>query len=59
MTEFIFTIAIFALAALGLGLGLMFGRDPVTTSCGAKGKSDKDRCADCPLRRMAAQSEAS
>jgi hypothetical protein len=59
MTEFLFTIAIFALAALGLGLGLMFGRDPISTSCSAKDKSAKGRCADCPLRRMAAQSEVS
>lgn len=57
MTEIIFAIAIFALAAAGLGLGLMFGRGPARTSCGATDRLTRGRCADCPLRRRAARSE--
>ncbi len=51
MTEFIFALAIFAFAAGGLGLGLMLGRDPVRTNCGASDRLARGRCADCPLRR--------
>jgi len=59
VTEIVFAIAIFALAVGGLGLGLVFGRGPINTSCGAKDKTGKERCADCPLRRRTAQSEVS
>ncbi|GHF07567.1 hypothetical protein GCM10016455_30770 [Aliiroseovarius zhejiangensis] len=48
--EILFAIAIFGLAAVGLGLGLTFGRDPVRTSCGAAAGLREGRCADCPLR---------
>jgi len=58
MTEIFFAIAIFTLAAGGLGLGLILGRDPVRTSCGATDRLTRGRCADCPLRRRAAGSEA-
>ncbi|MCG6883281.1 MAG: hypothetical protein LJE62_05950 [Silicimonas sp.] len=59
MTEFIFAIAIFTLAAGGLGLGLMFGRGPARTSCGATDRLARGRCVDCPLRRRAVGSEGS
>jgi hypothetical protein len=52
------SIVIFGLAAVGLGLGLTFGRGPVRTSCGATAGLDKDRCLDCPLRRQTAAQEA-
>ncbi|PWJ16959.1 hypothetical protein [Jannaschia seohaensis] len=58
MTETLFAIAIFALAALGLGLGLVFGRRPVRTSCGAADRIAAHRCADCPLRRQTADGDA-
>ncbi|MGR3638249.1 hypothetical protein [Alterinioella nitratireducens] len=51
--ELIFAIAITALAAGGIGLGLAFGRGPVRSSCGATDRLAKDRCEDCPLRRAA------
>ncbi|MEJ6394597.1 hypothetical protein V8J82_15120 [Gymnodinialimonas sp. 2305UL16-5] len=58
MTEILFAIAVFALAAGGLGLGLAFGRGPVRTSCGAADRLVHARCADCPLRRGKVESEA-
>lgn len=51
--EILFAIAIISLAAGGLGLGLMFGRGPARTSCGAAEGLAVDRCEDCPLRRRA------
>jgi len=54
--EILFAIAIFGLAAGGLGLGLTLGRGPVKTSCGAAAGLH-ERCSDCPLRR-AAQTQA-
>ncbi len=51
--EVLFAIPIVALAAAGLGLGLMLGRGPARTSCGAADRLPHDRCADCPLRRAA------
>ena len=56
--EILFAIAIFALAAGGLGLGLTFGRGPIRTSCGATAGLRKDRCTDCPLRRRTADEDA-
>ncbi|MFT5742617.1 MAG: hypothetical protein ACI86S_000677 [Paracoccaceae bacterium] len=55
--EILFAVVIFGLAAAGLGLGLAFGRGPVRTSCGATAGLRKERCEDCPLRRMAAAVE--
>ena len=34
MTEFLFSIVIFALVALGLGLGVLRGRSAIEGSCG-------------------------
>ncbi|WP_172623865.1 hypothetical protein [Octadecabacter sp. SW4] len=53
--EILIAILIFGLAAAGLGFGLTFGRGPARTSCGAAAGLRKDRCEDCPLRRMAAE----
>jgi hypothetical protein len=57
MTEILFAILIFALAAGGIGFGLVLGRGPARTSCGATDRLVRDRCADCPLRRQAPESE--
>lgn len=51
MTEILISIAVFMLAACGLGLGLLLGRGPARTSCGATDRLVRGRCADCPLRR--------
>ena len=51
MMEALLAIAITLLAAAGLGLGLLLGRGPVRTSCGATDRLPEDRCEDCPLRR--------
>lgn len=53
MTEVLFAIAVVALSAMGLALGVLFGRDPVTTSCAGATRSARLRCDDCPLRRAA------
>ncbi|MBP0483527.1 hypothetical protein [Sagittula salina] len=53
MMEILLAILLVTLAAAGLGLGLLFGRDPVRTSCGAAEGIAVGRCADCPLRRAA------
>jgi hypothetical protein len=51
MTEMLFAIAIVTIAATGIGAGLLLGRGPAQTSCGANDRLDHERCADCPLRR--------
>ncbi len=51
--ELLFAIAIVTLSAGGVGLGLMLGRGPARTSCGAADRLEAARCADCPLRRRA------
>lgn len=53
MMEVVFAIAVVTLAAGGIGLGLVLGRGPARTSCGAAESLDAGRCADCPLRRSA------
>ena len=58
MMELLISVVIFGLAAVGLGLGLTFGRGPVRISCGATAGLDKDRCLDCPLRRHTAAEQA-
>lgn len=54
MTETLLAIAVVSLAAGGIGLGLLLGRGPARTSCGAADRLPEARCADCPLRRRAA-----
>jgi hypothetical protein len=49
--EVIFGIGIFGLAALGLGLGLAFGRGPVKGSCGGASCMAGAGCAACPRKR--------
>lgn len=46
--EFMIALALVLLACLGLGLGLLLGRGPVTRSCG--GCAEASRCAACPDR---------
>ena len=48
--EIIFGIAVFALAAGGLALGLALGRRPVSTSCGGIDCVPGAACDDCPNR---------
>lgn len=57
--EMLIAIGIVSLAAAGIGLGLMAGRGPVRTSCGAAEGLAKGRCADCPLRGRADQGHGS
>lgn len=57
MTEIVFAIAVVTLAATGIGLGLILGRGPARTSCGAADDLAVGRCADCPLRRRARREE--
>lgn len=53
MTEFLFALGILALAALGLGAGLLLGRPPLTATCAGASRPPHLRCADCPLARKA------
>ncbi|MDO5631768.1 MAG: hypothetical protein Q4G22_08015 [Paracoccus sp. (in: a-proteobacteria)] len=48
--EFLFAILVICLAAGGLALGLIFGRRPVSTSCGSMDCVPGVRCTDCPNR---------
>lgn len=56
--EILLAVITVTLAACGIGLGLIFGGKPVRTSCGAAEGLPGGRCADCPLRRRAAQVQA-
>jgi len=51
--EIVFAIATVSLAAGGIGLGLVLGRGPAQTSCGAADRLSVGKCADCPLRQSA------
>jgi len=51
MMELLLAFTVIGLAACGLGAGLLLGRGPVRTSCGAADRLVRHRCADCPLRR--------
>ena len=55
MIEVLLAVGVFGLGAVGLGLGLVMGRGPVRTSCGAAEGLRQGRCADCPLRRKEPQ----
>lgn len=48
--EFLLVLAIFLLAALGLGLGLMVGRGPLKGSCGGMACLGERACEGCPRR---------
>ena len=52
MIEILIAAAVFGLAAVGLGLGLILGRGPALTTCAAASRNPDARCADCPLRRL-------
>ncbi|MGP6086353.1 hypothetical protein [Antarctobacter jejuensis] len=49
--EIAFAIVIVCLAAGGMAIGLLFGRNPPRTSCGAAQRIAAARCSDCPLRQ--------
>lgn len=56
--EILFAIAVVSLAAAGIGTGVVLGRGPAKTSCGAADKIESARCEDCPLRRRVVEEEA-
>lgn len=56
--ELLIAVPIVLLAVAGLGLGLILGRGPAQTSCGAAACLPQGRCADCPLRRRHAEGRA-
>lgn len=51
MTEVLLAILVVGLSAGGLGLGLVLGRGPAQTSCGAAACRQEARCETCPLKR--------
>lgn len=53
MTELLVATGIIALAGLGLGIGLLFGRGPAQSSCGAAACIGKGACDICPRRKEA------
>ncbi len=55
--EFFLAVGIVVLAAVGLGLGLVLGRGPARTSCGAAACLPTGRCVDCPMRRRPARED--
>ncbi len=54
MTEVLLVLLVFVVAAVGLGLGLLIGRGPVKTSCGAAACLGRGACEVCP-RRLASR----
>lgn len=52
MTEALFAVLIFALAAAGLGLGLALGRG-APRACGSDRCRSGGACPGCPKRRKA------
>lgn len=49
--EILMVLAIFLLAAGGLGLGLMLGRGPLRGSCGGMSCLKGIACEGCPNRK--------
>ena len=56
--ELLLALIVIALAATGMAVGVLFGRGPVRSSCGAAACLPKGRCEDCPLRNRAETEEA-
>lgn len=48
--EALFAILIVCLAALGLAVGLLFGRNPPQAGCAGLSCVGGTRCQDCPHR---------
>ena len=55
MTEVLLVLLIFVVAVGGLGLGLLSGRGPVKTSCGAAACLKRGACDVCPRRNAASE----
>lgn len=51
--EILFAVLIFALAAAGMAVGVMFGCRPLTGSCGGIDCIPGAGCEDCPVRAEA------
>lgn len=58
MMEVLLSVVLFLCVAMGLGLGLLVGRAPPRTSCGAAACLPERRCDDCPLRHSAEKDQA-
>lgn len=48
METVLMAVLVFGLAVLGLGLGLLFGREPIKGSCGGVACIEKLDCQACP-----------
>ncbi len=59
MTEILLVILVFVVAAGGLGLGLLSGRGPAKTSCGAAACLGQGACEVCPRRHAAMEGDQS
>ncbi len=51
MTVFLLSFLVMALAILGMGLGVLLGRPPLTGGCGSTGEAGGEKCRACPERR--------
>lgn len=56
------TMGLFALAMVGIGVGVLLANKPIRGSCGGLAVRDADgellNCADCPVRQEAEESGA-
>ena len=51
MTTIFLSIAIVLLSALGLAVGVLFGREPIKGSCGGLACQQGGGCEGCPNNR--------
>lgn len=59
MTEVMLVLLVFGVAAGGLGLGLLLGRGPVKSSCGAAACLGRGACEICPRRAKSSEGDRS
>ena len=57
MTEALLVLLVFGVGAGGLGLGLLLGRGPVKTSCGATACLGRGACEICPRRAKSSEGD--